>query len=190
MSRLTPQIWWEPRRKFQDRVWLHVLLLVLTLGSTTLVGISHYLRHSSQTTRPPRGWPCRSGQLLLRGLWYSGTVLAILGCHELGHYYACRYYDVDASLPYFLPFPLSIIGTFGAFIRFASRFRPSECCSTSASPDQSRGSWSPCRRSFIGITMSHVVRVPPDFVGFELGEPLLFQLSTKLLWGQSLTATP
>ena len=39
--------------------------------------------------------------LLLRGLWYSGTILAILGCHELGHYFACRYYDVDASLPFF-----------------------------------------------------------------------------------------
>ena len=57
------------------------------------------------------------GQLLLRGLWYSGPVIAILGCHELGHYFACRYYDVDASLPYFLPFPFSIIGTFGAFIK-------------------------------------------------------------------------
>ena len=37
--------------------------------------------------------------LILPGFWYSGTILAILGCHELGHYLACRYYDVDASLP-------------------------------------------------------------------------------------------
>ena len=51
------------------------------------------------------------------GLWYSGTILAILGCHELGHYFACRYYDVDASLPFFLPFPLAFSGTLGAFIR-------------------------------------------------------------------------
>ena len=42
----------------------------------------------------------------LPGLWYSGTVLAILGCHEMGHYLACRYYRVDASLPFFLPAPL------------------------------------------------------------------------------------
>ena len=39
------------------------------------------------------------------GFWYSVTILAILGCHELGHYFACRYYDVDASLPFFLPVP-------------------------------------------------------------------------------------
>ena len=50
-------------------------------------------------------------------LWYSGTILAILGCHELGHYFACRYYDVDASLPFFLPVPFALTGTLGAFIR-------------------------------------------------------------------------
>ena len=51
------------------------------------------------------------------GLLYSGTILAILGCHELGHYFACRYYDVDASLPFFLPVPIALTGTLGAFIR-------------------------------------------------------------------------
>ena len=30
---------------------------------------------------------------------------------------ACRYYGVDASLPYFLPVPFVLTGTFGAFIR-------------------------------------------------------------------------
>ena len=28
---------------------------------------------------------------------------AILGAHEMGHYLACRWYRVDATLPYFLP---------------------------------------------------------------------------------------
>jgi membrane-associated protease RseP (regulator of RpoE activity) len=36
---------------------------------------------------------------------------------------------------------------------------------------------------FIGVALSHVARVPPDFVGFEIGEPLLFKLATKMLWG-------
>jgi membrane-associated protease RseP (regulator of RpoE activity) len=48
---------------------------------------------------------------------YSLTILLILGCHEFGHYAACRYYDVDASLPFFLPAPLPLTGTLGAFIR-------------------------------------------------------------------------
>jgi membrane-associated protease RseP (regulator of RpoE activity) len=57
--------------------------------------------------------------LLLLGLPFSLTLLTILTAHEFGHYIACRYYDVDASLPYFLPAP-TLTGTFGAFIRIRS----------------------------------------------------------------------
>ena len=57
--------------------------------------------------------------LLLDGLAFSLTLMTILLAHELGHYFACRYYGIDASLPYFLPFP-SPIGTLGAFIRIRS----------------------------------------------------------------------
>ena len=57
------------------------------------------------------------------GLIFSFTLLVILGAHELGHYFACRYYGIDASLPYFLPAPPPIlIGTFGAFIKIKSPF--------------------------------------------------------------------
>src|SRR6185436_10765645 len=44
-------------------------------------------------------------------------IIAFLGCHEFGHYFACRYYDVDASLPYFVPMPVLLTGTLGAVIR-------------------------------------------------------------------------
>ena len=54
--------------------------------------------------------------ILITGLPFSLTLLIVLLGHELGHYWACRYYDVDASLPYFIPFPAPI-GTLGAFIR-------------------------------------------------------------------------
>ncbi|MCL5742556.1 MAG: site-2 protease family protein [Acidobacteria bacterium] len=53
---------------------------------------------------------------LLPGLPFSLCVMGILLAHELGHYLACVYYRVDASLPYFIPAP-TFIGTFGAFIR-------------------------------------------------------------------------
>lgn len=56
---------------------------------------------------------------LLGGLPFSLTLAAILLAHEFGHYLACLYYRVDATLPYFLPAP-SLIGTFGAFIRIRS----------------------------------------------------------------------
>lgn len=61
----------------------------------------------------------RNPSFLLRGLPYSCTLLAILLAHEMGHYLACVYYRIRASLPYFIPVPIGI-GTFGAFIRFHS----------------------------------------------------------------------
>ena len=61
-------------------------------------------------------------RIYLNGLWYSVTVLAILGCHEMGHYVPCLRYGVDATRPYFLPAPLPFLtGTLGAFIRIRSR---------------------------------------------------------------------
>ncbi len=96
-------------------MWRHVLLLLLTIGTTTLAGADHY--YGFITDLGARDLPVVLRDLLLPGLWYSGTILAILGCHEFGHYAACRYYDVDASLPFFLPAPLPLTGTLGAFIR-------------------------------------------------------------------------
>ncbi len=105
---------------------LHWLLLGLTLCTTTLVGV--VLTRSFQTNQPLyidqylnvfsilQARP----MLLLDGLAFSITLMTILLAHELGHYFACRYYGIDASLPYFLPFPLPPIGTMGAFIRIRS----------------------------------------------------------------------
>jgi membrane-associated protease RseP (regulator of RpoE activity) len=36
---------------------------------------------------------------------------------------------------------------------------------------------------FIGLALSAVERVPDDFVGVELGEPLLFRAAAWLVWG-------
>jgi len=56
------------------------------------------------------------GETLIAGLSFSIPLVIVLLAHELGHYLACRYYQVDASLPYFLPVPI-LLGTVGAFIR-------------------------------------------------------------------------
>src|SRR5206468_7024396 len=59
---------------------------------------------------------------LLLGIPFSATVMLILLSHEMGHYLCCLYYQVDATLPFFIPFP-SFIGTMGAFIRIRSPIR-------------------------------------------------------------------
>ncbi|MCY4507482.1 MAG: site-2 protease family protein [Acidobacteria bacterium] len=98
----------SPRR---DRPWLNLGLLLATVLSTTVVGACQHQGFAANLD-PVTETPF----VLWHGLWYSLTVLAILGIHELGHYYACRHYRIDASLPYFLPAPF-LIGTLGAFIR-------------------------------------------------------------------------
>jgi membrane-associated protease RseP (regulator of RpoE activity) len=59
--------------------------------------------------------------ILNSGLAFSASLLAILTAHESGHYVACRLYDVDATLPFFIPAPPMVLaGTFGAFIKIKS----------------------------------------------------------------------
>jgi Zn-dependent protease len=53
---------------------------------------------------------------LSHGLTYAGCVMAILSAHELGHYLQARRNHVPASLPFFIPFPISPFGTMGAVI--------------------------------------------------------------------------
>jgi membrane-associated protease RseP (regulator of RpoE activity) len=60
---------------------------------------------------------------LIGGPWLAVALLSILMAHEMGHYIACLYYRVDATLPFFIPFPfplISLVGTLGAFIRIRS----------------------------------------------------------------------
>jgi membrane-associated protease RseP (regulator of RpoE activity) len=180
---LPVEVWQpQPRRKFQDRVWLHALLLALTVVTTTLVGIDTYVEFLADFAAVPY-LPGLSPGLVLRGLWYSGTILAILGCHELGHYFACRYYDVDASLPYFLPIPVSITGTLGAFIRIREPIPTKRMLFDIGVAGPIAGFVVAVPALFLGVAMSHVVRVPAGFGGLELGEPMLFQFAERLLFG-------
>jgi membrane-associated protease RseP (regulator of RpoE activity) len=168
-----------PRQRFQDRYWLHILLFLLTLASTTLLGAGQYA--SFQT---PFGEPITLElSLLLGGLWYSLTILAILGAHEMGHYLACRYYQVDASLPYFLPFPLVLTGTLGAFIRIREPIRTKPMLFDIGVAGPVAGFIVAVPALFWGLSLSRVDPLPEEFLGLSLGEPLLFQWAAGLLFG-------
>ncbi len=176
-----PEYVWRPRPKFQDRVGRHVALLLLTIATTTLAGMNHYA--AFQSDFGTRTIPLIYSELLPRGFWYSGTILAILGCHELGHYFACRYYDVDASLPFFLPMPMPLTGTLGAFIRIREPIPSKRMLFDIGIAGPIAGFAVAVPALFIGLSLSRVGLVPSDMDGMSLGEPLLFQLAAWLLFG-------
>ena len=164
-------------------MWLHVLLFALTVASTTLVGAGLYTSFLNDF-RGTAGLPMPFASLLVRGLWYSGTILAILGCHELGHYFACRYYDVDASLPFFIPVPFLLTGTMGAFIRIREQIPSKRMLFDIGIAGPIAGFAVAVPALFIGLALSHVTRLPADQSGMlELGEPLLFKFASWLMWG-------
>ena len=128
------------------RQWaLHGLMFLVTAVTTTLCGIWFALSNVDFASAAPPDAGGVAGSVLLipwyyartvaemvrlalthpdvlkQGLIFSGCLLAILTAHEFGHYLFCRYYGVDATLPFFIPQPpLLMPGTFGAFIRMKS----------------------------------------------------------------------
>jgi membrane-associated protease RseP (regulator of RpoE activity) len=100
----------------KQRVWLHVLLFVLTFFTTTVAGVGW---RGLAVDR----WDFAS---LPTGFLYATLILAFLTAHEFGHFIAARIHGVDATLPYYIPFPGYLysqinFGTLGAVIRTRSR---------------------------------------------------------------------
>jgi membrane-associated protease RseP (regulator of RpoE activity) len=169
-------------RKFQSRVWWHALLFVLTLTSTTVAGAAHYASFMSQfhTIEVPFEWG-----LLLPGLWYSGTLLGILGAHEMGHYLLCRRYNVDASLPYFIPMPppIFLTGTLGAVIKIREPFPNRTVLFDIGVAGPIAGFVLLVPALFYGMTISNVVPAPTEGSVLFLGEPLLFKGAMHAMFG-------
>lgn len=70
----------------------------------------------------PPGEILRNPALLGKGAGFAFPLLIILMTHEMGHFIASKIHRVNATLPYFIPFP-NYIGTFGAVIKMKSPMR-------------------------------------------------------------------
>ncbi len=166
-----------------EPLFRYVLLFVLTVLTTTYAGQLHYA--SFVVGFSDRSLDLSAWSLFAHGLWYSVSILAILGCHEFGHYYACRYYRVDASAPFFLPAPLPITGTLGAFIRIRQPIPSKRALFDIGIAGPIAGFVVAVPLLLVGMYLSTVIQVPTDFEGsvLELGEPLLFKFAAWLTFG-------
>lgn len=143
----------------------------------------------------PSAWKSWGRNLLLfvltsASVYLSGgpllvaSLMSILFAHEMGHYLACRYYRVDATLPFFIPFPLvSLVGTLGAFIRIKSPFpgRKSLFDIGIAGPLAGFAVCLPVLA--LSLREMTVARLDPSSGGLLLGDPLLLTALTRLAIG-------
>ncbi len=101
---------------------LPLVLFVLTVVSTFYVGAEQAAQRDPGevfSAERHRGYAVAveaAVRDLGRGWVFAVPLLAILLCHEFGHYVMARRHRVPASLPMFIPFP-NVFGTMGAVIR-------------------------------------------------------------------------
>lgn len=92
----------DQRRRSTLRNWI---LFLATLITTTMAGAAQ--QGIDLVAHPER---------FMAGLPFSLGLMAILGVHELGHYFTAKRHGIDVTPPFFIPVPFAL-GTFGAFIK-------------------------------------------------------------------------
>lgn len=109
------------------KIWLNIVLFIVTVISTFLVGLIHSasFKYADVLGENPEASLTASifqdPQVIGLGIIYAVVLIGIVLGHECGHYLTCQYYRIKATLPYFIPAPPpTLIGTLGAFIKIKS----------------------------------------------------------------------
>ncbi|ANV87388.1 site-2 protease family protein [Picosynechococcus sp. PCC 7117] len=162
---------------------LAIALVLITLFTTTVMGLELQGVAPEVIQQNP--------SMLWQGLPYGLLLVAILGCHELGHYGAAAYYKIKTTLPYFVPIPF-FIGTLGAYTQRKSPIPHRQALFDFAVA----GSWVgmlltlPCL--WVGLGLSQVVPLPEEstllaFNEFNPRFSLLLGLMSRLALGNQFT---
>jgi membrane-associated protease RseP (regulator of RpoE activity) len=129
-------------------------------------------------------------RILTEGLTFSTALLTILMAHEMGHYLACRYYGVNATLPFFIPAPpLFLAGTFGAFIKMKSPIPSRRALFDIGLAGPLAGFVALLPIAVAGLLSIHAA---PQVTGPAIifNDPLLFQMIAKLTGARLADALP
>ncbi len=99
-------------------------------------------------------------ELSLNGLYYMGSIMAILLTHEMGHYVMARRNRVNASLPYFIPMPFLLFGTLGAVIVMRGRIRSRNALMEVGAAGPLAGMAVALPVILVGLSLSEVAPIP------------------------------
>jgi Zn-dependent protease len=165
----------------KNRIWLNAVLFILTLGSCFFVGLSWSLSYKyadilDDLSRLSVNREMISDpQIIGMSLAYALVLIIILLAHEMGHYLTCRYYGLDATLPFFIPAP-TLIGTMGAFIKIKSPIRSKKQLFDIGIAGPLAGFLLALPALIYGLSRSKVVANIPDEGSIIFGEPLLLKI--------------
>jgi membrane-associated protease RseP (regulator of RpoE activity) len=159
------------------------LLFAATLLSTTFAGLFYSVGDAGffETVFFAAVHPT----ILLHGLPFSLTLLTILLAHELGHYFACRHYRINCTPPFFIPVPISIAGTLGAFIRIKAPFQHKRALFDVGVAGPLAGFTLAVPALIAGIANSTLIPRGHLHGTLNFGEPLLFRWIGKWVIGYS-----
>jgi membrane-associated protease RseP (regulator of RpoE activity) len=144
--------------------------------------------------RPPSAWKRWGRNLalfvltvlsvfLVGGPWLVLGLMSIMLAHEFGHYFACLYYGIDATLPFFIPFPVSLVGTLGAFIRIRAPFPHRRALFDVGIAGPLAGFVVTLPVLMFGLLEASWMPESQATGGLMLGEPLLFRWLSRLFLG-------
>ncbi len=156
-----------------SRIWINVVLFLVTLASTLFAGA---LQEGVNLLEDPSRWTA--------GAPFAFTLMAILGTHELGHYFAARRHRAAVTLPYFIPMPISFLGTMGAFIQLRSAIRDRKVLFDIGVAGPLAGMVVALPLLIVGLALSPVVRI--DGPVLQEGNSLLYLALKFLIHGRVL----
>jgi len=109
----------NPVRSHFREYGLPLILLGASVVTTTANG-ARFMQNFVEGLPPVVRWLSDHPEMFKTGWPFALSLLGILLIHEFGHYFACRWHKVRATLPWVLPAP-TLSGTAGAIIRISNR---------------------------------------------------------------------
>lgn len=172
---------------FGSKIWVNVLLFILTVFSVMLMGMDIPAEAMPANGTYPWGYALRH---IFSGWPFALSLMGILFAHEMGHYVMCRYYKVPATLPFFIPMPrISPLGTLGAFIMMRGLPKNKRVLFDVGVAGPIAGLIVAIPVLFIGLSLSHLGTIepaPPGMFGFLEGNSIGYLLAKFLRFGKLL----
>jgi membrane-associated protease RseP (regulator of RpoE activity) len=170
------------------RTWVNVLLFALTVLSVLLAGAIYSYSGPFPNDILGQVWT------LLTHLWvgwpFAVSLLAILLAHEFGHYFVGRARGAAVSLPYFIPLPLSPLGTMGAFIQMKQLPKNKRALFDLAIAGPLAGLVVAIPILLFGLSQSNLTTVTAVPGSWSEGNSLLYLLAKFVVFGKLLPASP